>query len=211
MIDHQGGQMRATGWLREVEGLLDLASAERVAVKSPTRTIAVMVAMGDREQPGTAGMRVLQATVEDDTGRKTYDLLPGTDVHPDIPGAKGRVVRLVLAPSPGGAFIADRPRVSAITLCEDPLSQDPPPYPIVHLDEEIDDAIRTRLKDAMLGASREQRKARVRGAVPVTAATHALLVPPSRAIEPMELTMAVRMLGAAAVFGPLASVVGVVQ
>ena len=211
MIDHQGGQMKATGWLRAIEGLLDLASAEKVAGKSPTRTLAVLVSLTDREHPGSDGRRVLQATVEDDTGRRTYDIAPGTDVHPDLPSSKGRVVRLLLSPSPGEAYIADRPIVSAIGVCENPLSQDPPTYPIIHVDEEITDALRDELRMAMLGASREHRKTKTKTGTPATSATHALLVPPSRTIEPLEMTTAVRFLGPAQVFGGLGNVIQVIQ
>lgn len=201
MIEHRHGQIATTGWLREIEGLLDLSAAARVAAKVETPALGILVALGERESKGSA-KRVLQATVEDETGRLTFDVASGADVHPDLTAAKGRVVRLLLVPSPKEAFISDLPLVGAIATCEDPLSATPAPYPIVRLDCEVDDATRQELRAAMLAASRAARKGAANGAKR-RPSSHALLVPPSRVIEAMEITSAVSKLGAAQVFGAL--------
>jgi DNA polymerase-3 subunit alpha len=207
MIAHQGGQIKATTWLRIIEDLPDLAAAERVAVKTDTPTLAILVHLGEREQPGSAKIRTIQATIEDETGRHTFDLARSTNVDPALAKAKGRVVRLTLSPAPHQAFINDRPLISSISLCENPLTQVPPPYPIIHLDRELDEELRAAFTQAILNASRAFRANKKCSGKQITTATHALLVPPSRLIEPLELTTAIRHLGPTEVFSQIEAII----
>ena len=207
LIAHERGQIRTTDWLREIESLVDIAQAEKIAIRMPTRTLGILVELGDREQPGAQGQRVIQATVEDQAGRYCYDVAPGTAIDPALGKARGRVVRLTLSPSPQGAFIRDKPTVTEISACEDPLDAAVPPYPLIHLDREIDDEVRAELRQAHLEATRrasaQRRAAKGSPAQAPIKATHALLVPPSRALEAFQLTEGARTIGVSSTFGHL--------
>ena len=211
IVNNHDNQMQASGWLREIEGLLGLEAAHKIAMKTPAETLATLISVGERTDAARGDRRVIQATVADDGKQRTYDVASGTAIDPDLAKGKGRVVRLVLGPSPKTAFIADQPVVTALSLCADPLAQVPPPYPVIHLQDEVCDDVRAEFNAAILAVTRSQRRSGAAAGALATRATHALLVPPSRVIEPIELTAAVRQVGPSKAFENVRCVVQIDQ
>ena len=179
-VQHERHGIESSVWRRSLESLPSLAKAAVVARNTPCNTLGVLVDQTERNVPMGNGKtnRVIVITVEDEEGRKTFDVAPDCPIGPEVLDAKGRTIRVTLAPSSGkDRFIGKSAMISAIKVYTDPLSE-PREHPAIVLRDEIDDKARTEIK-RMLRAIMEA------GAGPVGNAKQAylLVVPPSRKIE----------------------------
>ena len=209
MFRHEKRQIKSTNWIKEVETLIDLAKASRIATKMPARTIAVLTKIGERESiKGEIG-RVLMLTIEDDTGTQTYDVAPSCRVTSDLASSVGRTMMMTLGPAPDTSLISQKPQILEMQRYEDPLTQKPQAYPIVHVDQEIDDRLRIGLMEAVKAIRKPTKSAPAPNQTVSATAQFMLVVSPARDIVAIRLSEQARLAGLTNAFDHMANVVEV--
>ena len=193
LMVHERRTIASSAWRRRLENLQDLAKAAAVAKTMVCNTMGIVVDVKDRMAfvAGTEEReRIFMLTLEDETGRRTFEV--GRDcLNADaLAISQGRAVRITLEPSRNAdAMIAGRPTIRDVLIYRDP-TEEPREHPVVVVDFEIDEVRRRqivtvlqRISTAGAAAPRRRKAADADRASRGLPTTHVIVAPPSNKLE----------------------------